>query len=415
VTIPSPYHSRTAPLCESLQFKDWAGYHAVVSYDTCHEREYFAFREAAGLIDVSPLFKYRIEGPDALRFLDHVVTRSMTKVKLHQVVYTVWCDDRGKALDDGTIARLGENSFRLTSAHPNLAWLEENAFGFEVEIEDVTESLCALSLQGPRSREILDVATGGAVTYLRFFRHTTAELGGVPVEITRTGYTGDLGYEVWADPQHAETVWDAIMEAGQAYRILPAGLAAMDVTRIEAGFVLLDVDYNSARGAMIREQESSPFEIGLGWTVHLDKKGEFVGRRALEAELAREPEWKLMGLVCDWSEIEALFARFGLPPSVGSAPWRDGRPVYASRSGRQCGRATSGTWSPMLKQNIALATIEAPLADPGQKLYLEMTVEYERHRVGARVVETPFFNPPRKTFTPKNPAKKKKAKPAADA
>ena len=412
MTIPTPFHSRTAPLCESLQFKDWSGYHAVTRYDTCHEREYFAFREAAGLIDVSPLFKYRIEGPDALRFLDHLVTRSLAKLKVHQVVYTTWCDDRGKALDDGTIMRLSEQRFRLTSALPNLAWLEENAWGFEVEIEDETEQLCALSLQGPRARAILDAATGDAVTYLRFFRHTTAELGGVPVEITRTGYTGDLGYEVWADPQHAETVWDAIIEAGQPHRILPAGLTAMDVTRLEAGFVLLDVDYNSARSAMIESQKSSPFEIGLGWTVHLDQKGEFVGRRALELELQREPEWRLRGLICDWAEIEALYARFGLPPSIGSTPWRDGRPVYASRHGRHCGRATSGTWSPMLKQNIALATLEAPLSDPGQKVYLELTVEYERHQVAARVVEPPFFNPRRKTATPKKP---KQAKSTAGA
>jgi aminomethyltransferase len=409
VTVPTPFHSRTSSHCTSLLYREWAGYHAVSSYDTCHEREYFAFREAAGLIDVTPLFKYRIAGPDAMRFLDLLITRRIKTVKVGTVVYTAWCDERGKALDDGTVARLGKTEYRLTSAHPNLRWFQDVAYGLDVTIEDITDAMCALSLQGPRSRDILDAATGGAVTELPFFKHTRAKMGKLAVEVTRTGYTGDLGYEVWTDPSQAEAVYDAIYTAGQDYRLQPAGLAAMDITRIEAGFVLVDVDYYSARQARIPRHLSSPFEIGLGWTVHFKKKGNFIGRSVLEREKQEDSTpYRKMGLVCSWTEIEDLFRSFGLPPSIPTTAWRDGRPVYASRTGRQVGRATSGTWSPILKQNIALASLEAPFATPGQRLFLELTVEYERRRVECRVVETPFFDPPRKRFTPGQEKKKKK-------
>jgi aminomethyltransferase len=413
VTIrPTPFHEATSRHCESLLYKDWGGYYAVSSYDTCHEREYMAIRQAAGLIDVSPLFKYRISGPQAVDLLDRVITRRIRSVRVGTVVYSAWCDHEGKTLDDGTITRLSDTEYRMTSAHPNLRWLEGAATGLDVEIVDESESLGALSLQGPRSRDALNAATGGAVETLRFFKHTRAVIAGVDVEITRTGYTGDLGYEVWVPAANAVEVYEAILAAGEAYRVIPAGLAAMDVTRIEAGFVLIDVEYYSARDAMIPRHLTSPYEIGLGWTVHFEKKGNFIGRAALEAEVAAgSTPYTLMGLVCDWNAIEELFRKFGLPPSISGSSWRDGRPVYAT-SGRQVGRATSGTWSPMLKQNIALASIETPLADAGQKLCLELTVEYERHPVACRVVERPFFDPPRKKTTPGAPKKAKKAKKA---
>ncbi|MGE0708086.1 MAG: aminomethyltransferase family protein [Planctomycetota bacterium] len=411
---PTPFHPVTSRECTSLLYKDWAGYHSVVSYDTCHEREYFALREAAGLIDVSPLYKYRVAGPQAVDLLDRVITRKIRGVKPGTVVYSAWCDERGKTLDDGTVACLAPGEYRVTSAHPNLRWFQDAGVGLEAEVEDVSKLLAALSVQGPRSRDVLDAATGGAVTTLGFFKHTRAEIAGKAVEITRTGYTGDLGYEVWVAAADAVPVYEAVLAAGQPFRAIPAGLQAMDVTRLEAGFVLLDVEYYSAREAMIPSQLVSPYEIGLGWTVHLDSKGPFIGRAALEREVREQSTpTKLMGIVCEWEGIEALFARFGLAPSVPSTPWRDGRPVYAT-SGRQVGRATSGTWSPLLKQNIALASIEAPLAEPGQKLMLEMTVEYERHRVPCRVVERPFFDPPRKRATP-GAKPKKKRRPAAAA
>jgi aminomethyltransferase len=412
MTVPTPFHEQTAAHCSSLLYKDWAGFHAVKSYDTCHEREYHAIRNAAGLIDVSPLFKYRIKGPDATAYLDLLITRRIKTVKVGTVVYTCWCNERGKVLDDGTVTRLAEHDYRLTSADPNLHWLNDVAYGMDVTIEDETEALGALSLQGPRSRAILDELTDGAVKALKFFKHTRAQIAGVDVEITRTGYTGDLGYEVWIAPEHAGAVYEAIHDGGQRHRLMPAGLDAMDMTRIEAGFVLLGVDYVSARNAAIPMQLSSPYEIGLGWTVHFEKKGQFIGRPALAKEKEQGSTWKLVGLVCDWEEIEALHARFGLPPSISGSAWRDGRPVYGSRGGRQVGRATSGTWSPGLKKNIALASVISELADPGQRLYMEMTVEYERHQVLARVVETPFFDPPRKKSTPGAPAKKKKKKKA---
>lgn len=411
MTIPTPFHPSTSKRCVSLSYKDWAGFHSVCHYDTCHEREYFAIREAVGLIDVSPLFKYRVTGPDATDFVDRLITRRIRRAKVGTVVYTVWCNEQGKVLDDGTVTRLAKQEYRITSAMPNLRWFQDVGDGMDVTIVDESDALAALSVQGPRSRALIDSVTGGAVEKLGFFKHTRATLADVPIEITRTGYTGDLGFEVWVEPDKAEAVYEALWDAGQAHAIQAVGLDAMDMTRIEAGFVLLGVDYVSAREAVIPVQLSSPFEIGLGWTVHFEKKGDFIGRRALEAELATasDDDWALVGLTCNWLEIEALFDKFGLPPSIPGSAWRDGRPVYASRNGRQVGRATSGTWSPVLKQNIALASVWKPLSEVGQRLFLELTVEYERHRIEARVVPTPFFDPPRKKSTPGKTKKAAKA------
>jgi aminomethyltransferase len=392
--IPTPFHPRTAALCTSMFWKEWAGYHAVRSFDVSHEREYFALRNGAGVIDVSPLYKYDVTGPDAAALLSRVTVRDIRDLKIGRVTYLCWCDDDGKIVDDGTVSRLDEQRFRLTAADPTLAWLYRYARGKRVVIEDTSATIAALAIQGPTSRDVLRACSDAPLEKLPFFGTTAAKLDGVDVRISRTGYTGDLGYEVWVAREHAVKVWDAIMHAGRDYRCIPAALDAMDVTRIEAGFIMNGVDYFNASHCLIESRKSTPFELGLGWTVKLERDP-FVGQAALRAEQQRGPAWGVVGLRYDWDEYEALFAKKGLPPQVPAGAWRDGVPVY-DRTGKQVGQATSGAWSPMLKANLALASVRAPCFELGTRLQIEVTVEYERHRVGAVVEKTPFYNPERK-------------------
>jgi glycine cleavage system T protein (aminomethyltransferase) len=390
----TPFHPRTQPLCEAQNWRRWAGHIVASSYELSHEREYYAIRNSAALLDVSPLYKYHIIGRDAARLLDRVVTRNVSTARIGQVQYTGWCDAEGKLLDDGTVARLDEHHFRLTSADPNFRWLGDNARGLEVVVEDVSTQLAALALQGPNARVILEQATQQDLGGIRYFRLAGAQLRGTPVTITRTGYTGDLGYEIWMDAAHALPVWDALVECGQPYGITPAGMLALDVARIEAGLILLDVDYVSARKALIEGQKSTPLELSLDWTVSFDKE-QFNGRRALLAERARGAAWKLVGIEVDWPSLETRYAEFGLAPRLPTQAWRTSVPLYAS-DGRQAGYATSGCWSPLLKRYIALAHLEAPHATPSAALEMEVTVEHRRRRAIAQVRDLPFFNPPRK-------------------
>ena len=389
----TPFHSRTRALCRAQNWRRWAGYIVASSYELTHEREYYAIRSAAALIDVTPLYKYVIRGPDAERLLNRVVTRDVTKCVVNQVMYTPWCDEAGKVIDDGTLSRLGEDMFRLTAAEPNLRWLWDNAVGLDVDIEDVTDSVAALALQGPNSREILKRASDAGMDGLKFFRLTAARIDGVPVTISRTGYTGDMGYEIWLAAGQAERVWDALVSCGTPRGLTPAGIFALDVARIEAGLLLIDVDYVPAHRALIESRKSSPYELGLGWTVKLGK-GDFVGRGALLAEQRRGPAWQLRGLEVDWDSLEKVYGVVGLPPQLPSVAWRTSVPVYSG--GKQIGYATSGCWSPILKKYIALAHLRAEHARPGGVVAMEVTVEHQRKRAKARVVETPFFDPPRK-------------------
>ena len=389
----TPFHSRTAALCLSHAWRRWAGYVVASSYELSHEREYHSIRNSAALLDVSPLYKYLVRGKDAARLLDRVVTRDVTRAQVGDVLYTAWCDAAGKVLDDGTIARLDETTFRLTAADPNVRWLEANAVGLDVAIEDVSESTAALALQGPSSRAILERASETDLGGLRYFRLTATRLRGIPVTISRTGYTGDLGFEIWLDAERALAVWDAIIEAGAPYGIAPVGMLALDVARIEAGLMLMDVDYVSARKALIASQTSSPFELDLGWTVNLDKE-QFVGKRALAEEKRRGPLWQFVGVEVEWEALERLYAEVGLAPRLPSTAWRTSTPLYAG--GDQVGYATSGGWSPLLKKYVALAHVEARRAAPGTALEMEITVEHRRKRAAARVAKKPFFNPERK-------------------
>lgn len=391
--IGTPFHSRTSALCHSLNWRHWSGYFAASSYQVLHDQEYHAIRNAAGLIDVSPLFKYDVRGRDALRFVNRVITRDGAKCGVGQVMYTCLCEENGKVIQDGTVFRLAEDHFRFHLADPSLRWFRINAGNLQVEIEDVSEAIAALALQGPTSRDILGQVVGAQIDRLNFFRLTSADVPGISAILSRTGYTGDLGYELWIPSGQAERLWDLLMEAGKPYGITPAGMLALDMARLEAGFVLIEVDYISSEKAIIPEQRSSPFEIGLGWTVSLEKEN-FVGRAALLREKDRGSPRQLVGLEIDWEDFERLYDEVGLPPQVPGAAWRGKVPVF--RDGKQIGRATTGCWSPALKKYIALATVQRDFTTLGSRLQMEVTVEDERKKVTVKVAKLPFYNPERK-------------------
>ena len=395
--IGTAFHERTIALCESLNYRDWSGYFAVSAYENHHEHEYNAIRNAAALIDISPLFKYRVTGPDATRLVDRVITRDVRRMSVGQVWYTPWCDEQGKVIDDGTVARLDDQVYRWTAADPSLRWFRQNAVGLDVEIEDMSERVAALAIQGPTSGRVLRAAAEADIDGLRYFRTTGGRIGGVPVDISRTGYTGDLGYEIWIPVEHAVDVWDALIRAGAPYELKPAGMLALDVARVEAGLLLIDVDFHGSRKALIDSQRYSPFELGLGRLVSADK-APYVGRAALIDEPRRGSSRMIVGLELDWTEVEAIYERVALAPVAPTAASRVAVPVR--RDGRQVGRATTTAWSPTLKRLLALATVEAPYFTEGTRVEVEVTVEAVRHYVSATVVKTPFFNPPRKTATP---------------
>src|SRR5438067_9933254 len=295
----TPFHERTAPLCASHAWRRLAGHVVARSYELTHEREYHVIRTAAALFDVSPLYKYLVRGRDAARLLDLIVTRNVQKAVVGQVLYTPWCDHAGKVIDDGTVARLEDSTFRMTSAEPNLRWLQDNAAGLEVNIADVSDSVAALSLQGPAAGSILESLGAPA---LKYFRMAPATLAGIAVTVSRTGYTGDLGYEIWTEAAKALPLWDALMAAGRPYGIMPTGLVGLDMARLEVGLMLVGVDYVRARQALIESQLSSPYEIDLGWTEDLEKE-RFNGGDALAAEKGRGPAWQFAGVSGEWKSV----------------------------------------------------------------------------------------------------------------
>tara|TARA_Y100000748_G_scaffold10148_1_gene8596 strand:- start:999 stop:2228 length:1230 start_codon:yes stop_codon:yes gene_type:complete len=393
----SPFFDRTSKLNESQEWRRWSGYLSATNYELTHDNEYFAIRTKSALLDISPLKKYLIEGKDALALLDRLVTRNIKICKIGQVMYTPWCDENGKVIDDGTIQRLSENKFRITSAEPNLDWILHIASGLSVKIKDDSETTAALALQGPNSREILNSISEVSLDGLKFFWMTNTNFNGIPVSISRTGYTGDLGYEIWMDSENALLIWDLLLKKGASYGITPAGLHALDIARIEAGLILLDVDYISSRHAIIEPRKSSPFELGLGWAVKM-KKNDFIGKIALEKELDRGPEWEFVGIEIEWSELESHYRNAGLAPGLPSTAWRTSTPLYYNRN--QVGYATSGTWSPILKRYIALAHLKSDYSQNGTELKFEIKVEHFKKTTKAIVVNTPFFNPERKRSCP---------------
>jgi aminomethyltransferase len=392
----TPLHSRTAALMQANQWRRWAGHSVASAYEMTHDREYFALRNACVLLDVSPLCKYRVTGADALKFLNRLVTRDVSKIAPGGMLYTPWCDSRGKIIDDGTVAHLSEGEYRLTSAEPNLRWLEDNAVGMSVVIEDVGAQIATLSLQGPRSRDLLMTLTDANLKTLKYYEFVNTSISGIPVMISRTGYTGDLGYELWVDASVAEKLWDAIVNAGHKFALQPAGIWALDVARIEAGLIMLDIDYTPANKAMSDRQTSTPLELGLNWAVSW-KKGNFVGRKALKEEKERGSSITLVGLEIDHKEFERQHHELGLTVPYPFIAWREVIPL--SSGGKQVGYATSGVWSPTLKKYIALGHIQPKFAEPGSIVHIDLTVDRYRRPFQAVVTKLPFFNPSRKKDT----------------
>ena len=393
--LETPFHPRTGALCHHRRWRNWSGYAIALSYELSHEYEYYAVRSGAALFDISPLRKYEITGPDAAALVDRIITRRAADCPEGRVLYSPWCDEAGKLIDDGTVQRLGADRFRITAADPCLRWFQDCALGMGAGVRDVSLELAALALQGPTSRDILTgLVTGADIAAVPYFGLAEGSVGSIPVTITRTGYTGDLGYEIWVHPEHALDLWDALMETGRGYGIAPAGLDALDVARIEAGLLLKEVDYVSAWTALIESRKSSPYEAGLGWAVQPRPGRDFVGRRALEREAAQPSKWAFAGLEVDWPRIERRFASVGLPPLVAGRASREPVPIFVA--GAQVGFVTSSAFSPILKKYIALATLQRDFAQPGDRVDFELTVEFVRHEVPATVVKTPFFDPARK-------------------
>jgi aminomethyltransferase len=392
--IGTAFHERTFALCQSLNYREWSGYYTVSVYEVHHEHEYNAIRNASALIDISPLYKYLVTGRDATKLVNRVITRDMSKVSVGQVIYCCWCDEHGKVIDDGTITRLEENTYRWTAADPSLRWFRQNGLNMDVQIEDISETTAALALQGPTSGKLLKSVADADIANLKYFRVTHGKIAGVTVDISRTGYTGDLGYEIWMPWKDAVKVWDAVVEKGRAFDLHAAGMLALDVARIEAGLLLIEVDYTSSKKALIESQKYSPYELGFGRMVHLEKEN-FIGRSALARDNKAGVRRQLVGLEVNWNEVENLYDKFGLAPQAPSQASRVAVPVYAGE--KVVGKATSTTWSPILKKMIGLASIETEHSKIGTKVQMEITIEAIRLKVGATVAKTPFFNPPRKT------------------
>src|SRR6266404_2724293 len=345
--IGTAVHERTLELCQSLNYREWSGFYAVSAYETHHEHEYNAIRNASALIDISPLYKYLVTGKDATRLVNRIITRDINKVAIGQVIYCCWCDEQGYVIDDGTISRLAENTYRWTAADPSLRWFTQNSIGLDVQIKDISEEVAALALQGPTSGKLLKTVADADISSLKYFRFTSGKIAGIPVDISRTGYTGDLGFEVWMPWKDAVTVWDELMKKGRPFDIHAAGMLALDVARIEAGLILIDVDYTSSKKALIDSQKYFPEEIGLGKLVHLQKEN-FIGRKALVKQAKSGFARKLVGLEIDWAHVEKLYDKIGLAPQAPSTASRVHVPVYSGKT--QIGKATSATWSPILKK-----------------------------------------------------------------
>ena len=391
--LKTPFHQRARELSQLDSFVPWAGY-STVDVFTSVEQEYFAIRNASSLYDLTPMVKYRVSGPDALRFLNRLVTRDIRKIGTGRVAYTVWCDDEGHLIDDGTVFCMGPNEYRICTAERQLDWFRASAIGFDVEIREVTEDVAALAVQGPTSAKLLKAVGLTGVEHLRPFGHgeftmpraAGAGAGPIPMMVSRTGFTGDLGYELWMQPADAEAVWDALMEVGRTRAVRPVGSRALNMARIEAGFVLPNLDFVSAAHTLYLGTECSPLELGLAWLVDF-RKGHFTGRRALLAELARGPCRQLVGL-----DVE------GTKPAHNAL-------LYTARSGKkEAGSVTSATWSPTCKRNLALAMVDAPYMATGSsvwaEIYLNRELTWERRMARARVVERPFYAPQRRRATP---------------
>jgi aminomethyltransferase len=394
MTLETPFHPRTAELNQARRWRKWSGFFIADSYFPAHDLEYHAIRFSAALFDVTPMCKYRVSGPDAAKLVNRVITRRVDRIKPMRAIYTPWCDHDGRVLDDGTVALLADGSYFWTAAEPQHGWLDAASEGLNVTIEDLTERLCALSLQGPCSRDVLSSAVGRDMSDLPFFGRADVTIGGVPVSISRTGYSGDLGYELWIPFEQALPVWDALIKAGENYTLRVAGMEALDVARLEAGLIMAGVDYHSGRTARHPSLAVSPYEIGMDRLVDLDKPA-FIGKRALMDEVAAGgPANRLVGLELDLNVFEDAYLDLGYPIEHPLRAWRHVTPL--TRKGETIGRATSGTFSPLLKRSIALGFLPTKHAEVGSTVSIEWQIEETRQQIPATVVSLPFLDLPRK-------------------
>jgi len=383
--LKTPFHARLAAVDTLNTWHDWKGY-TTPDELYCAETEYFAIRNATAVFDITPMTKYRIKGPDSLAYLDRLVTRDMTKIRPGRVAYAVWCDDQGQVIDDGTIFHLKEGEYRLCSQERHAAWLQDSAIGFDVSIDDETPDVAALAVQGPTSYAILSRMGLDGLGELKPFGLTWFDFEGVEMMVSRTGFTGDLGYELWIDPNKAEALWDALFAAGQVTGIRAIGTHALEHARVEAGYLAAYEDFLPANATVRTGRTRSPLELGLEWLVDF-KKANFNGRRALAEEKRNGSTWRLVKL-----DIE------GNKMAQHSYIFAD------SKLNKNIGFVTSAAWSPVCKQNVAIGSVRVPHGAVGSNVWVEIYYQREMHWARmvakAEVVDKPFWFPKRRGATP---------------
>jgi aminomethyltransferase len=382
--FPSPFHSRQKEHNQLKEWTRWADYLSVGAY-WCSDMEYFSGRNACGVFDITPMIKHLVTGPDALPYLNRLMTRDVRKIKPGRVGYSVWCNEAGRVIDDGTIFHLKEGVYRICSQEHQIDWFMTNTLGFDVEVVEDTHDVAGLALQGPTSCAVLrDMGLDG-IENLTPFGLAYFDFEGTELMVSRTGFTGDLGYELWIDPDYAEVLWDRLFAAGELRGIKAMGSEALELLRIEAGFILAGVEFLPAMEAVRPTHTRSPFDLGLGWLVSFDK-GVFNGREALLAEKENGSRYNLVKLDID-----------------GNKPAKDSY-VYVKGGKKIAGTVTSAMWSPSAKASIALASLEAPLGKPGEEfeveIYYQRELKWSRVMASAKVVKAVFWDPPRKRLTP---------------
>ena len=388
VLQPSPFQTRIDEQCLVQDWMSWNGYKTARVFDTLAS-EYFAIRSTCSVMDLTPMEKYRITGPDASAFLNRLVTRDISALKPQRVTYVIWCNDEGKVLDDGTIFHLSEGDYRLCSQHHQLDWLLLSSLGFDVNIEQETHNIAALAVQGPTSCSVLTAAGVAGVEQLKPFDIGYSTLNGIDVMVSRTGFTGDLGYEVWADPTKALAVWDAIFAVKEQglFDIRPIGLGALDMVRIEAGFIMPGDDFNTAETAVRAGRDRSPFELGLAWLVSF-KKPYFTGKKALLAESKMLTGRRLVRLSVEGNKT----------PTDAF--------LYDSKGGSRIGTIKSCVWSPILKMNVSLADVEFVKGKPPEniwaEIYYQKELEWRATWAKCTMSTKPFWSHPRSSITPPN-------------
>ena len=380
----TPFHDRIEAMSTTEEWMAWNTYKVASVVDKL-STEYFAVRSGCAVMDLTPMEKYRITGKDAYAYLDRLLTRDLSKLRPGRVTYVIWCNDKGKVIDDGTLFQLGDDDYRLCSQHHQLDWLLMSATGFDVDIQTETPDVAALAVQGPTSFSVLGAAGIHGLDDLKPFGTANLRCGDIPVMISRTGYTGDLGYELWTDPENALQLWDAVFGVRGLYDIQAMGLSVLEMVRIEAGFIMPGFDFNTAESTVRNGYDRSPYEVGLGWVVNLDK-GHFVGRKALIAEKARPLKRRLTKIVVDGNK------------PVGEAF------IYDRKDGKLVGEIKCTTWSPILKANLALADID--LVDGKLPASLWARFDYQRELkwrtawAECHAQSKPFYVPEHRSATP---------------